>query len=304
MSATTNQRVEVFYDGDALENGAMEVSDLAPALLGIAEACQRANKLANGERAKLSVQVLADVERGCFHVDLNLSQVVSGLVAASVPLISSIPSFKSAKDIADIMFDGDFSVFGFLRALNGKDPRKLTKEERPDGSASLITINGDGNQVTLVFPTEVVNIGSDPSARKHIRKAVAPLRKTGIDLMKIGRGQSKQIVKKDDLEAFGDLPPLEDEYEDEREAILEITALDFYDPARWRFSDGNASFSATIDDVDFWTSIEKGEPLRKHDELHVRMLVRQRREPPMHTEYRITQVLGRTPSRQKPLDLS
>ena len=43
----------ISYDGTALASHEMEVRDLAPALLGLADALHEANKLINGNDSKL-----------------------------------------------------------------------------------------------------------------------------------------------------------------------------------------------------------------------------------------------------------
>ncbi len=47
----------VAYEGSSLDNHAMEVRDLAPALLALGQSVDRANTLLNGERASVSLQI-------------------------------------------------------------------------------------------------------------------------------------------------------------------------------------------------------------------------------------------------------
>jgi hypothetical protein len=49
----------VAYDGPEVAGGHMDVADLAPALLGIGEACREANAILNGDRATVSVRIRA-----------------------------------------------------------------------------------------------------------------------------------------------------------------------------------------------------------------------------------------------------
>jgi hypothetical protein len=62
------------YDCPALSGHEMDVQDLAPALLALAEIAQIANRKFNGDRASLRVLVNADVEQQCFQLDLSLIQ--------------------------------------------------------------------------------------------------------------------------------------------------------------------------------------------------------------------------------------
>jgi hypothetical protein len=52
----------------------MEVQDLAPALLALADLIQIANQRFNGSHASMKVLVNADVEQKCFMIDISLVQ--------------------------------------------------------------------------------------------------------------------------------------------------------------------------------------------------------------------------------------
>ena len=67
-------RTTIRYDGPALSRGEMDVQDLAPALLAIAEIAKIANQKFNGDRASIKVMVNADIEHKCFQLDLSLVQ--------------------------------------------------------------------------------------------------------------------------------------------------------------------------------------------------------------------------------------
>ena len=56
---------KISYGGPAVENGTMDVSDLAPALLAVGEIFREINKELNGERAEVKTNVVA-VKEGCF----------------------------------------------------------------------------------------------------------------------------------------------------------------------------------------------------------------------------------------------
>ncbi len=102
-------RIAAVYDGDALTDHAMEVTDLAPALLAVAQACRRANRLLNGDGVALSVRMRSEIQPGCFHADLDLIVQTVGGIAPLIP-----GALQTAKDVADVMF-GENSVFDLVR---------------------------------------------------------------------------------------------------------------------------------------------------------------------------------------------
>lgn len=68
----------LIFDGEAVQNGEIDVRDLAPPLLAIGDMIQQANSLENGEKASVLVKVKATQE-GSFEVDLNLIQSMADM---------------------------------------------------------------------------------------------------------------------------------------------------------------------------------------------------------------------------------
>ena len=68
---TKHVRTTIRYDGSALSGHEIDVQDLAPALLALADIIQIANRKFNGDRADVKVTVSADVEQQCFMIDLG-----------------------------------------------------------------------------------------------------------------------------------------------------------------------------------------------------------------------------------------
>ena len=78
-TAITDYQVEftVFYEGPAFAQHTMEVRDLAPALIALGQAFDRANNLLNGDRASISLSIRA-TRPGSFEMVLFLEQVIAG----------------------------------------------------------------------------------------------------------------------------------------------------------------------------------------------------------------------------------
>lgn len=284
-------RLEVTYDGEAVERGVMDVQDLAPALLGIAEACQRANRILNGDRARLSVQVQADMKRGSFHVDLNLVSHVTPLA----PLINFITTehIKQAKDVVDLLFGGEYSVAGVIRRLKGKRPKDVPHQRLDDGTIQL-TLQDNARVENITINYNVYEGANDDQIRKGLKRGSRPVAvKRGIDRLMIGAEHSKQIIDKDDAQYFDDVTETPDIIDDEYDETLQVVAFNFEDRNKSKFTaDGNAVFTASIDDDEFW-GLVTGREYRpgRGDRYLVRLLKRRQEKPRLKTEYHILEVV-------------
>ena len=66
----------IAYDGPALRDHAMDVRDLAPAMLGLGQLFDAANSALNGDNAQIKVQVKA-TEPGCFQITFEVIQTLA-----------------------------------------------------------------------------------------------------------------------------------------------------------------------------------------------------------------------------------
>ncbi len=74
--------------------------------------------------------------------------------------------------------------------------------------------------------------------------------------------------------------------------LLVIETIAFEKTAGWRFSDGDSSFNASLEDEAFLTRIEQGEPFKRGDRLKVNMIVEQtQKEKNIITKRKIVKVL-------------
>jgi hypothetical protein len=75
LGVTETQSFRIKYDGSALSEHTIDVNDLAPALLSLADLIQEANHLASKDNSSISIKVKA-TETGCFQVSIQAIKTV------------------------------------------------------------------------------------------------------------------------------------------------------------------------------------------------------------------------------------
>lgn len=262
----SDSNFSLIFNGSAVDNGEIDVKDLAPALMALGELIQAANAEINGERARIAVKLQA-TKKGSFEVNMALVQSIS---EQATLLIDSLAGHKdglaAAKDLADIIFQVGATAGGFFGLIKWLRNRKPDRVETKGGDTHIHI--GDTHFVTN---SHAVALAENLEVREQAKNFVAVLLKEGIDEISTRRpGKEKLTIKKNEAHYF-DLPQIEEEtLEDvEREMFLQIDSLSFREGNKWRMTDGGEPFYAVLEDVDFLNRIAKGEvSFSKNDYLH------------------------------------
>ncbi len=299
----SHETFTVVYDGPALRGGAMDVRDLAPALLAMGQLLDAANANLNGTHARINLQVRATGE-GSFKIFLDLHQEWEALTK-----LFSNPEMSGATNLLAWILGGSSvtagagkSLFWLIKKLRGAQPDHA--EKLPD-NIMQITFEGE----TLTVSLDVLRLYQDLPVRSAAQKVVEdPLRKDGIDTFKvIMHGQEVTKVSKDEATYFA-APTLPDEtlVDDLRRSAFSIISLAFKEDNKWRLYDGNTQISATIEDHDFLVRVDTNQiSFSKGDILICDVRIKQMRtRDGLRTEYVVEKVIEHRPAaRQLPLPL-
>lgn len=296
----------IAYDGPALRGGAMDVRDLAPALLGLGQLFDAANMQINGPDAVIKLQVKA-TEHGSFQVALELSQSWS----AQVLTFFGSPEVTGAATLLGLVLGGWQFIGGSPLTLNLVGLVKKMKGGQPDSikpvadNAMEITFGGE----TFTVPLELLRLYQDLAVRTAVEKVInAPLLKDGIDTFYVKRGDvTVETVDKAESIYFI-RPSLPDEVlvDETRRSAFSIVSLAFKEDNKWRLYDGNTQISATISDLDFLQKVDANQiSFSKGDILICDVKVTQRRTTDgLRTDYIVEKVIEHRPAaRQLPLPL-
>jgi hypothetical protein len=251
---------KIIFRGSAVDDGEIDVRDLAPALLALGDVFQAASDVLNGDRVKTVVRVKA-TEQACFEVDLSIAQTAKDAIASLLTYASeNKDGIAAATELAELILKAGTGfaalsggLFALLKFLKGRKADKIEKR------ASEVHVHiGDNYFVTN---NRTIELAENVSVREGARKFASVLNNTGIDSISIKpQGEPEEIYTKHDLPSFELPPPIEEQLVDEvRRMNLQIISLSFKDDNKWRVTDGAEPFSAAIADSDFLKQVADSE---------------------------------------------
>jgi hypothetical protein len=284
------------YEGPAVESGAMDVRQLAPALLATADLMREGHALLDVPGPVPEVHVQA-TRPGSFYVDLLVAdpkigqQIVDLLTSRTTTAGATLGTL-----VGSVV--GSFQLVAWLRN------RKIAKTEPVVPGRVRVTM-ADGT--TLEIPPETLRLALDAEYRRQLQAVVRPLAaQTGVTTLTVRTEDASATVTEPDAPAF-EVPPVvqEDLGAFDTEVVLRPVNVAFSEGNKWRFSDGENTFHAAIEDPAFMQSVDLGtERFAKNDMLRVLLRTHQMRgaDGNLHTERTVVRVLQHI-SGQVQLDL-
>lgn len=276
------EKIRIAYSGEALQNGAMDVLDLAPALLAFAGLIQRANKVI-GNDFGVSVTLNADdIHKGSFDFQLG---IVSSIMQ-QVKLFGSTANESGLLALIEVLSGSVTFGKGLFWLIKKIQNRRITSAKE---SGADVALGIQGEAEPIVISKKLYAVLIDYEVRVQTERIMAPLKKQGINAFETRNAEDIEdktpIVRIAEEEAvYFDTPPegiepIEDTVSTQA-MILSIVGIVFDEEQKWRFTDGDTKFWAKIDDVDFWRRVESGElSFSKGDKLRCEITIRQHVEP-------------------------
>jgi hypothetical protein len=288
----------IAYDGPALRDGAMDVRDLAPALLAAGQILDAANSVINSDNTKVKVQVTA-TGAGSFQISFELIQTLEEHLVAFL----TSGQVTAATNLVTLVF-GAPAVEGLIwliRAARGKRPNKV---ERLSPDTVRLTFDDESLDVSLSLLKLFQDIPVRTAAQRLVEE---PLQKPGIDLFEVIKDSriAERVEKRE--AAYFARPHVPDEVliDEIRRSAYSIVSLAFKEDNKWRLNDGSSPpISATISDGDFLTKVDNDQiSFSKGDILMCDVRVMQKQtEQGLKTEYTVMKVVEhRLAARQLPL---
>lgn len=245
----------VAYTGEAVNDGTMDINELAPALLALSNLISEANRTLNNDDSKIEVRLSAHFERGSFEMSLELIR--------DLPAQIKFLLFDSSYSLNEIL--GAIGLFctisggtliEFYRFIKG---RKVTKVEKIDKDRLKVFINEESHEVSFL----AWRLFSSQKARRYVEGIVHPLKKDGVDGLDFRDADNKQVIERiteNEVEYFSEFAKSDElqEIVSSQELMLQILKVNFERGLKWRFDDGNAKFYADVVDEKFLDAVEAG----------------------------------------------
>jgi len=250
-------RIALRYSGPAVESGSMDVYEATANMLAFSEFVVLAAKTEFGRDITARAEV-AGIDRGSIVTDLVFH--VTGISGA-------LFSGYSPEQLRQIIE----SAFKLWKHLRGQPPRSV--EPATAQGVTVTNNNGEIIQISVNTLTLVMSEKGSESVGRFVRQALGT---PGVDRVEVAAaGLEISSVTRADSAYFVPVAASETVTDVVVRMSLMIEAPVFKDGNKWRFSDGQQSFFADLDDREFLHRVNAGERFGKGDILSADVRINQ-----------------------------
>lgn len=264
-------RLEITYEGDEYKDGLIDAGVFAGSLISFDSAIKEANRVLNGEDSLIVTKVNADFEKKCFKVELELAftflakaRLLLGL-DSHTPLQQVLSAVGFIKNVANSNLGANL-ISGYIAYKlwsGGRTPTSVIKKENGNMEISF------GEERKEVDVKVWFLEWKSKTFKKYFYKHIEAPGDLKYNVANDPEGVSITAKEKTNFrsESIDDTPP---------PVVLtqrvELVVAAYDRKYKWRFFDGESTFTANIEDQIFWTSrVDKGEKWGKGDFFTVQM---------------------------------
>ena len=284
------QTVCIAYCGESVDNGIMDVNQLAPALLAFGDLIHECNHILNKDSSKVSVYVKSNFQKGSFEINLQTVQKLADRLSYLIT-----PQTFSLKEILDLLgFTTSITGVNLLTLIQWIRGRKIEKAETIDKDTVRLTIDKE----TREYSVAGWQLFKSRKVRESIEGMLSPLNNDGIESFEVRdktNNTAFQHIDKSESEYFS-VPAdntEEQTFESIRMCVVKVSSVNFEKDLKWRFATDTVKFYAEILDEEFLKKVEQGDiAFTKGVSLKVDLKEIQRlgKDATTKTEYFITKV--------------
>lgn len=284
---------EIAYEGPAVDDGIMDVRELAPALLALGDLVERSNQVIGDPKTQTKVIVRSKFEKGSFQIVLELLYTVTEQIKLLFDIKNAInPAERLLAQLGFITGTG-LSLMALIKLIKGRNIKNATVLQ--NGNVRLELVGDNGKFEYVEADKDVIRLYRDYSVRENLYRMLSPLKKEGITGFSARKG--KQVVERVTKDEVGyyEVPDIVEEEQtvtSVRKAFVNLVEVAFEEGLKWRLSDGDNRFYATIKDEEFLRQINEGKSFTKGDVLEVELETVQVATPKgIRNEYHVLKVL-------------
>lgn len=292
---------EVAYEGPAVDEGVMDVRELAPALLALGDLVERTNKIIGDPEIQVKVFVRASFEKGSFQISLELIYSITEQIRMFLQMQNTSDLAEKILLALGFASGGGLSLIKLIKYIRG---RKIKNATVLDNGNVRLELPGDNGKFDYVeVDGDVIRLYRDVPVRESVYRLMSPLEKEGITGFSVREGKNViERVSKEEVPYY----KVPDEVDGEksitftRKAFVKPVEVAFEEGLKWRFSDGDNKFYATMDDESFLKEMDAGKPFSKGDILEVELETTQTATSKgIKNEHRVVKVINHiTPPKQ------
>ena len=207
--------VRIAYDGEAFREHKIDVRELAPSMLALADIFVESNRVFNGDEARVNVFVVENFEENCFDFGLQIVQTW-----ASVKSLLHHDETLAAKQLLELVILGGTAlgapfvlckgVVSAFRAIRGRKPKDIVRIELGKGKMAFRYEFDGGKPVVVDARAHVLYQNS--KVRRAFQRVFDPiLEKPGANKFVAYRrhGDERQEVSSEEARVF-DFQPDDD----------------------------------------------------------------------------------------------
>ena len=276
MEELNKEHIRIRYNGPAIKDHYINVSDLGSSLISLGNLCEIANKQANGNEILTKAMVSANFDQKCFELGFYLS------IYAHIKTLMVNEDVATAKAIFEwlgILASSSKKISGLFKTAAKIGGNEITNKEKTtiDNSQCIkIKVKGDNNLIYVTGPT--MTLLEDPNAKQNLQNFVKPIAKQDYDNLEFESQKGSNIITHKDANKileYGNQTGIE-----ETQTIK--TWLQIYSPVykedakTWKFLYDGSSIFVDISETDIAQQVMKRGGTQVGDRYHVNLEIRQK----------------------------
>ena len=233
----------VFPSNNSQNISTMEVDVYADSLKALSCIINEANKIINGKKIKISVEI-STTDKGSFKAVLK----IFGMIPSVLVSIAAIVSILN-----DLGFDTENFPNNVRSYLEKTKEHKIIDKKYMDNICRIRLTDSKGKEVFMSFPSDLCRLCENQKIKNNFCKMVEPVKKNKVEKISIIKQGAKKgfSVDKNDVHLY-DIEHAEEEIIGEFSGEFKIETLSFRPQGKWKlYNNKTPVFIAKIEDEEF-----------------------------------------------------